>query len=388
MHKRIYLDHNATTPVSHQVLETMLPYFKEYFGNASSIHSFGKEAKQALEKARGHVAELINCEHSEIVFTSGGTESDNFAVFGIVKANRSKGNHIITSQIEHHAILNPCKVLEREGYEVTYLPVDEYGIVNLNELKAAIKDTTILISIMAANNEIGTIQPLEEIGSIASTNGIFFHSDAVQAAGKIPLDVKKLKIDMASLSSHKIYGPKGVGALYVRKGIKIFPLQYGGHHEHNKRAGTENISGIVGFGKACELAKINMDKDNKYLLNLREKLYNGITENITDVSINGHPKKCLSGTISLSFKYIEGESILLNLNDIGIAASSGSACTSGSLEPSHVLLALGISPLNAHGSIRFSIGRENTEEEIDYVIEHLPKIVKKLRNMSPLNKNV
>ncbi|MBI5417149.1 cysteine desulfurase NifS [Candidatus Poribacteria bacterium] len=384
MKKKIYLDHNATTQVSQEVLDAMYPYFRDFFGNASSIHSFGQEAKKALEKARENVASLINCELNEIVFTSGGTEADNLSVFGIVRANRKIGNHIITSQIEHHAVLNPCKMLEQEGYEITYLPVDNYGIVNLDELKAAIKNNTILISIMAANNEIGTIEPIEEIGKIAKEHGIVFHTDAVQAIGKIPIDVKKINVDLISMSGHKLYGPKGVGALYIRTGTKISPVQYGGHHEHNYRAGTENISGIAGFGKACELAKKNMENENAHLLFLREKLYAGIAKNIQDVYVNGHPAKRLSGTLSVCFKYIEGESILLNLDHEGIAASSGSACTSGSMNPSHVLLAIGVSPDIAHGSIRFSLGRDTSEEEIDYVINILPSIIEKLRNMSPL----
>ncbi len=384
--KKIYLDHNATTPVAEEVIDAMYPYFREIYGNASSVHSFGREAKKALNLARENVANLIKSDINEIIFTSGGTESDNYAIFGTARANRKKGNHIITSQIEHHAILNPCKILEQEGYEITYLPVDKYGIVNLEELKAAIKDKTILITIMTANNEIGTIEPIEEIGRIAREHGIIFHTDAVQAVGKILLDTKKMNIDLLSMSGHKFYGPKGVGSLYIRNGIKLFPLQYGGHHENDRRAGTENISGIVGMGKAAEIFLKNIEKENKHILFLKDKLYNGIKNNISDVIFNGHPEKHLSGTLSICFKYIEGEAILLNLDQANIAASSGSACTSGMTEPSHVLLALGISPDVAHGSIRFSLGRYNTEEEINYTIETLIPIVEKLRDMSPLYK--
>ncbi|MBI4651181.1 cysteine desulfurase NifS [Candidatus Desantisbacteria bacterium] len=378
------MDHNATTPVSPEVIEAMYPYFRKIFGNASSVHFFGREAKKGLNNARKNVAELIKCSPEEIIFTSGGTEADNLAIFGIMKANRKKGKHIITSQIEHHAILNSCKILEQEGYEVTYLPVDKYGIIDLEELKYAIRADTVLISIMAANNEIGTIEPIDMIGQVAHEHGIIFHTDAVQAAGKFPIDVNKMNIDLLSMSGHKLYGPKGVGALFIGKNIVVSPLQYGGHHEHNLRAGTENISGIIGFAKACEIAKRDMEIDNNNIFNLKKKLYNAISKSIPEVLFNGHTEKCLAGTLNVCFKYIEGESILLSLDNEGIAASTGSACSSKSLEPSHVLLAIGIQPEMAHGSIRFSLGKENTEDEIDYVINKLPDLIEKLRNMSPL----
>lgn len=383
--KRIYLDNNATTPVHPEVLEAMLPYFKEIFGNPSSIHWFGQQAHIAVENAREKVAELIGADDtSEIIFTSGGTEANNLAIKGVAFALKEKGNHIITSQIEHHAVLNPCKNLEKFGFEITYLPVDKYGIVDLEALKKSISPKTILVSIMFANNEVGTIQPIEEISKICQKNGVYFHTDAVQAVGKIHIDVKKLGINMLSLSAHKIYGPKGVGALYIKKGTRIQPILHGGHHEKNRRAGTENVSGIVGLGKACEIAKRDIEQEIKNLTYLRDKLWKGISEKIDNVQLNGHPEKRLPNTLNVSFKYIEGESILLNLDLKGVAVSTGSACTSGTLEPSHVLEAMGVDPVFSQGAIRFSLGRENTEEEIDYVVNILPEIVSKLRAMSPL----
>jgi cysteine desulfurase len=379
----IYMDHNATTPVDKRVLEAMLPYFSEKYGNPSSVYRLAKECDLAKEKAREKVAGLIGAKPDEVFFTSCGTESDNLAIKGICFANKERGNHIITSKIEHHAVLNTCKWLEKLGFKVSYIGVDEYGVVDLDELESAITDKTILISVMYANNEVGTIEPVAEIASIAKEHDIYFHTDAVQAVGKIPFDVKDLDIDLLSLSAHKVYGPKGVGALYIKKGTKIDPILHGGHHEKNKRAGTENVTGIVGLGVACEIAYKEIKK-SKDIKTLRDKLENGLLDRIKDIKINGHPDKRLDGTLNLCVKYVEGEGMLLHLDHNGIAASSGSACTSGSLEPSHVLTAMGIPPEIAHGSLRFSLGKENTEEEVNKVIEVLPPIVDKLREMSPL----
>lgn len=382
--KRVYLDHNATTPVHPEVLEAMLPYYKERFGNASSVHSYGREAREAIDEAREQVAELIGADPREIVFTSGGTESDNFAIKGVAFLNRGKGNHIITSAIEHHAVLNTCKYLEKKGFEVTYLRVDEHGVVDLNQLVDSITDKTILITIMHANNEIGTIQPLEEIGRIAKEKGIPLHTDAVQTVGKIPVNVDELQVDLLSLSGHKIYGPKGVGALYVRRGMRLEKLIHGGHHERNRRAGTENVPGIVGLGKAAQLALKNMDREREHLWKLSERLKEGIVKRVKFVRQNGHPQNRIPNTVNLSFEFVEGESIVLGLDMHGICVSTGSACTSGSLEPSHVLMALNVPPELAHGSVRFSLGSGNTEEEIDYTIEKVAEVVERLRMMSPL----
>lgn len=384
--KRVYLDHNATTPLHPEVLEEMMPYLTEKFGNASSVHSYGREAREAIDEAREKVARLIGARPEEIVFTSGGTESDNMAIKGVayLMRERGKGNHIITSSIEHHAVLNTCKYLEKKGFEVTYLRVDKYGVVDLDQLVDSITDKTILITIMHANNEIGTIQPLEEIGRIAKERGIIFHTDAVQTVGKIPVNVDELGVDLLSLSAHKIYGPKGVGALYVRRGVRLEKLIHGGHHERNRRAGTENVPGIVGLGKAAELAMKNMDEEREHLWNLSERLKRGIMERVEYVYQNGHPEKRIPNTINLSFEFVEGESIVLGLDMHGICVSTGSACTSGSLEPSHVLMAIGLRPELAHGSIRFSLGMGNTEEEIDYTIEKVAEVVERLRMMSPL----
>ncbi len=379
----IYMDHNATTPVDKKVLESMIPYFSEKYGNPSSIYRLAKECDLAKEKAREKVANLIGAEPNETFFTSGGTESDNLAIKGVCFANKERGNHIITSKIEHHAVLNTCKWLEKNGFKVSYIEVDKYGIVNLDELKNAITNKTILISIMYANNEVGTIEPIADIANIAKTLDIYFHTDAVQSVGKIPINVKDLGIDLLSLSAHKLYGPKGVGAIYIKKGTRINPILHGGHHEKNKRAGTENVPGIVGLGVACEVASEEIKK-SKNIKTLRDKLENGLLERINDIKINGHPDKRLDGTLNLCVKYVEGEGMLLHLDYNGIAASSGSACTSGSLEPSHVLTAMGLSPEVAHGSLRFSLGKENTEEEVNKVLEVLPPIVEKLRAMSPL----
>ena len=383
MNELIYLDHNATTPVDKRVLEGMFPYFSEKYGNPSSIYRLARESELAKEKAREKVADLINAKPYEIFFTGSGTEADNLAIKGVCFANRNRGNHIITSKIEHHAVLNTCKWMEKQGFKVSYIGVDEYGVVDLDELKKSITDETILISVMYANNEVGTIEPIEEIANIAKAREIYFHTDAVQAVGKIPIDVKGLEIDLLSLSAHKLYGPKGVGSLYMKKGTKIESLIHGGHHEKNKRAGTENVPGIVGLGIAAEIAPEEIARRNE-IKKLRDKLEKGILEKIDEIKINGHPEKRLDGTLNLCVKYVEGEGMLLHLDHSGVAASSGSACTSGSLEPSHVLTAMGIPPEITHGSLRFSLGRENTEEEVNKVLEVLPPIVDKLREMSPL----
>ncbi len=384
MDRKIYLDHNATTPVHPEVLEAMLPFYKEGFGNASSIHSFGREAKVALEESREKVAKLLNADPLEIYFTSGGTESDNLAVKGIAWANAKKGNHIVTSKIEHHAVLESCKFLEREGFEVTYLPVDRYGLVDPNELKKNIRKETILVSIMHANNEVGTIEPIPELSKIARENGVYFHTDAVQSTGKIKIDVNRLGVDLLSLSAHKFYGPKGVGAIYIRRGVRLTPLAHGGHHEKARRAGTENVPGIVGLAKALEIANRDMEKEDNRLKNLSERFFERITEKIPDVYLNGHPELRIPNTLNLSFKGVEGESIILSLDLKGIAVASGSACTSGTLEPSHVLSAMGVPPDLAQSSLRFSFGRSNTIDDIDYAVEVLPEIVSRLRAMSPI----
>lgn len=383
--RRIYFDHSATTPTDEGVAQAMLTYMTTKYGNPSSVHAFGREVRKEVAEAREHIASLISADANEIFFTSGGSESDNFALKGIAFANQKKGNHIITTQIEHHAVLHTCQWLEKHGFKVTYLPVDEYGMICLDDLKAAITDKTILISIMFANNEMGTIEPVEEIGRVAKEKGIYFHTDAVQAVGNIPIDVKAMHIDLLSLSGHKFYGPKGIGAIYIRRGVKIEPVQLGGAQERNMRAGTENIPAIVGLGMAAAIAKRDFDKKTAHLTKLRDMLIKGIQEKIPDIKLNGHPIKRLPGNVNFSFRYIEGESLLLNLDMKGIAASSGSACTSGSLDPSHVLLAMGMTHEVAHGSLRISLGRDNTKEEIDYALEVLPQIIARLRSMSPLS---
>ncbi|MCL5040341.1 MAG: cysteine desulfurase NifS [Firmicutes bacterium] len=380
--RKIYLDNAATTRVRPEVAEVMMTHLVEKYGNPSSVHSFGREARVAVEEARGQVAALIGAKPEEIIFTSGGTEADNLALKGVARANRSKGNHIITTRIEHHAILHTAEALEKEGLEVTYLPVDQYGLVDPEEVRRSIKASTILISVMAANNEVGTVQPIREIGVIAREKGVYFHTDAVQAVGNIPIDVNADHIDLLSLSGHKIYGPKGVGVLYIRRGTRIQPIVHGGAHERNKRAGTENVPGIVGLSKAAELARIELKEHMDYLKGLRDRLISGLLS-IEDVQLNGHPERRLPGNVNVSVRYVEGEAMLLSLDLKGIAASSGSACTSGSLEPSHVLLAMGIPHEVAHGSLRFSLGKFNTQEDVDYVLEVLPEIVQRLRSMSP-----
>ncbi len=385
--KLVYMDYSATTYTKKEVLDEMLPYFTEKFGNPSSIYTFGRRSKSAVEEAREKVATALGAKPEEIYFTAGGSEADNWALKGFALANKSKGNHIITSKIEHHALINTCEYLQKQGFEVTYLDVDEYGMISLEELRRAITDKTILISIMFANNEIGTIQPVKEIGEIASKNGIVFHTDAVQAIGNIEIDVKEMNIDMLSLSAHKFYGPKGIGALYVRKGIRLDSLIHGGGQEKKKRAGTENLPGIVGIGKAIELATSDIEGHNKKIISLRDRLLKGIMDLIPYTKLNGHPEKRLPGNINVSFHFIEGESLLLMLDQKGICGSTGSACSSGSLDPSHVLLAIGLPHEIAHGSLRLSIGDSNTSEDIDYVLEELPKIVQRLRDMSPLYAN-
>jgi cysteine desulfurase len=383
--RKIYMDYSATTPVKKEVVDEMMPYLTEYFGNASSFHSFGRDAKNALDKARGQVADLINAKPNEIFFTAGGTESDNWAIEGVAFAHKNKGNHIITSKIEHHGVLHVCEYLQKHhGFEVTYLDVDKDGLINLDDLKNAIKDTTILITIMFANNEIGTIEPIAEIAKIANEKGIIFHTDAVQAAGNIEIDVKELGIDLMSMSSHKIYGPKGIGALYIKAGTKLHTFVHGGAQERRRRAGTENIPAIVGYGKAAQLAKENMKEHIEKTTKLREKLIKGILEKIPYTRVNGSLTDRLPGNVNFSFEFIEGEGILLLLDMLGVAASSGSACTSGSLDPSHVLMAIGLPHEIAHGSLRLSIGDFTTEEDIDYIIENLPKVIERLRSMSPL----
>ena len=382
--KRIYMDHNATTPLHPEVLDAMLPFLKDNFGNPSSIHWAGRDVKLHIEEGREKVATLLNVSPSEVIFTSGGSESDNLAIKGIAFALKEKGNHIITTQVEHPAVLNTCQYLESIGFCVTYLPVNRDGMIDLDKLKESISDKTILITIMYANNETGVIFPLKEIGEITSLKGIVFHTDAVQAVGKIPIDVKDLNIDLLSISAHKLYGPKGMGCLYVKKGVEPIPLIHGGHHENSIRAGTENTPGIVGLGKACEIANRDIESHTVHLTKLRDILYNGIIDRLENVVLNGHPTKRLPSTLNLSFEFIEGESLLMNLDLEGIAVSSGSACSSGSVEPSHVLTAMGVPLEVAQGSIRFSLGRENTEEDVAYAIGVLLEVVNRLRAMSPL----
>jgi len=382
--KRIYLDHNSTTPLHPEVLEAMLPYYKEAFGNPSTIYSFGQETRKVTDEAREKVANLIGASPEEIIFTSGGTEADNLALKGVAAALEKKGKHIVTSSVEHHAVLSTLKYLEKRGYKVSFLPVDEYGFLDPKKVKEAITSQTVLISMMHGNNEVGTIEPISEIGEIAQKSGIYLHTDAVQTIGKIKVNVDDLKVDLLSLSAHKFYGPKGVGALYVRKGTRIHPLLHGGYQERRRRAGTENVAGIVGLGKAAEIASKEMVQQSRRESNLRDKLEKMIKENINHCRLNGHPTRRLPNTLNVSFEFIEGESLILNLDLKGIAASTGSACTSGSLEPSHVLMAMGVPPEIAQGSIRFSLGRDTGKEDIDYTVENLVEIVARLREISPL----
>lgn len=380
--KTIYMDHAATTPVRPEVLQAMIPYFTEQFGNASSIYRLGRENRKAVDAARADIAGALHAEPTEIFFTASGSEADNWAIKGAARA--AKGRHLITSSIEHPAVLNVFEFLGKNGFEVTYLPVDSEGIVHPDALKAAMRADTILVSVMMANNEIGTIQPIAELAAIARDGGALFHTDAVQAAGNIVVDVKALGVDLLTISGHKFYGPKGIGALYIRKGLKIEPLIHGGHQERGKRAGTENVPGIVGMAKALVIATEQLDAHAAKLLVLRERVLAGVMERIPHVKLNGHPTQRLPGNLNLSFRFIEGESLLLMLDMKGIAASSGSACTSGSLDPSHVLLAIGLPHEIAHGSLRLSFGDMNTVEDADYVLGHLVAIVDRLRQMSPL----
>ena len=379
-----YFDNAATTRTDDEVLKEMLPYFSQSYGNPSSIYKIGRENRKAVEDAREKVAKAINVEPNEIYFTAGGSESDNTAIRGIAYAYKQRGNHIITSKIEHPAVLETCKQLEKEGFEVSYIGVDEKGIVNLEELKNSIKETTTLITIMFANNEIGTIEPIKEIGKIAKENNIIFHTDAVQAVGSVKIDVKEMNIDSLSLSGHKFYGPKGIGALYVKKSVRFQKFVNGGHQEKNKRAGTENVPGIVGLGKAIEVAYSNLEEHNKKIKELRDYYVEEVKKRIPYIKINGDMENRLPGNSNISFRFIEGEGLLLNLDLKGICASSGSACTSGSLDPSHVLLAIGLPHEIAHGSLRITIGKYNTKEEVDYLLNNLEEIVSRLRNMSPL----
>ena len=382
--KRIYFDHAATTPTDGAVAESMAVYMTQQYGNPSSVHAFGREARKAVAEARGRVASLIGAKPEEIYFTSGGSESDNFALKGIAFANRAKGNHIVTTQVEHHAVLHTCQWLEKNGFRVTYLPVDADGCIHLSDLEAAITPETILVSVMFANNEVGTVQPIAEAARIAKARGVYFHTDAVQAVGALPVDVEAMGIDLLSLSGHKFYGPKGIGALYVRRGVKIEPVQLGGAQERKLRAGTENVPAIVGLGLAAQLAQAELTQRAEHTRALRDALIAGIEARIPEVKLNGHRTQRLPGNVNISFLYIEGESLLLSLDMKGIAASSGSACTSGSLDPSHVLLAMGLTHEVAHGSLRLTLGRQNTREEVDYALDALEEIVKRLRSMSPL----
>ncbi len=382
--RNIYLDHAATTPVRKEVVEAMLPYFIDRFGNPSSIYSIGRTSKKAVEEAREKVARSIGAEPREIFFTGSGTEADNWAIKGAAYANRKKGSHIITTAIEHHAVIHTCQYLESDGFEVTYLPVDADGLITAEQVRSAIRPDTILITVMFANNEIGTIQPIAEIGRVAKENGIYFHTDAVQAMGNVKINVSDLNIDILSMSSHKFYGPKGIGALYIRRGVKLTSFMHGGAQERGRRASTENVPAIVGLAKALEIASENMDQHNKKLTALRDRTINEIQHKIPFVKLNGHREKRLPGNVNFSFEFIEGESLLLMLDMKGIAASSGSACTSGSLDPSHVLLAIGLPHETAHGSLRITFGEENTDQDVDYLMEVLPEIVQRLREMSPL----
>ncbi len=382
--RTIYVDNAATTQVDEEVIEAMLPYMRSKYGNASSLHLFGREACQGLEKARQQVADLLNASTKEIIFTSGGTESDNLAIKGIAHKLKEKGKHIITSNIEHPAVIESCQALASQGFEITYLPVDPYGIINIDILRKSIKKETILISIMHGNNEIGTIEPIQEIGEIAHEKEIIFHTDAVQTVGKIPLDMKQMNIDLLSISAHKIYGPKGVGALFKREGVILEPLIHGGGHEQGFRSGTENVVGTVGLGKAAELSRSRMLEDSKKMSIMRDNLIEKVTTEIEESYLNGHPKLRLSNNAHFRFSGIEGESLLLSLDERGIAASTGSACSSKKLLPSHVLMALGLNEVQAHGSLRISLGRNSEEKDIEYIQNSIKEIIVRLREISPL----
>lgn len=384
----IYVDNAATTMLEPEVLEKMMPYLTEFYGNASSIYRFGQEAKEVVTEARETIAKCLNADAKEIFFTSGGSESDNWAIKGVADALSKKGNHIITSAIEHHAVLHTCEFLEKHGYEVTYLPVDENGLVNPDDLEAAITDKTILVSIMFANNEIGTIQPIKKLAEIAHNHGVYFHTDAVQAVAHVKIDVKDLGVDLLSMSAHKFGGPKGIGALYIKKGVRVTNLLHGGQQESGRRATTENLAGIVGMAAALKLAMDNFEENTKKMTALREKYINAVLEKIPYCILNGHRTERLPGNTNISFRFIEGEAMLLLLDMYGIAASSGSACTSGSLDPSHVLLAIGLPHGIAHGSLRVTFSHHNTEEEVDQIVEALEKVIQRLRDMSPLYEKV
>lgn len=387
MMTQVYLDHAATTPVAPEVIDAMLPYFQDFWGNPSSIHSYGRKASEGVEYARSAVAKLLNCTPKEVYFTSGGTEADNLAIFGAAMALEDKGRHIITSSIEHHAVSHTCEALQKRGWEVTFLPVDATGRVNPDDVQQAMRPDTILVTIMHANNEVGTLQPIREIGALCRAAKVWFHTDAVQSVGHIPTLVNELNIDMLSLSGHKLYGPKGIGALYIRRGVRIKPQIYGGGHERGMRSGTENVPGMVGLGRAAELAMSEMALESIRQAELRDKLLDGLQEQIPDLFVTGNREYRLPNNASIICKYVEGEAQLLRLDAVGIAASSGSACTSGSLDPSHVLLAMGIPVEFAHGSLRFSLGRNTTAAQIEYVLEQLPPIIQTLREMSPFGPN-
>ncbi len=384
--KRIYMDYAATTPVDPEVVSAMLPYFTKFFGNPSSVHTCGEEAKEAMEEARGKVAGLIGAKTGEIVFTGSGTEADNTALISVIQANKNKGNHIITTTFEHHAITETCKFLKNQGCDITFLPVDKQGLIDPDDVKKAITKKTVLISVMHANNEIGTIEPVAEIGAIAREAGVYFHTDAVQTVGHIPIDVNKLNIDLLSSSAHKLYGPKGVGFLYVREGTKINSFIHGGEQEGGRRASTQNVPGIVGFGRAAELAKIEMADEVKRLTKLRERLISGLSERMDRIKLNGHPVKRLPNNVNIAVSFVEGEASCMGLDIRGICISTGSACSSESAEPSHVLLAIGLPPEEARSALRFSMGRWTTDDDITQVLEIVPEIIKKLRAMSPLYK--
>ncbi|MDD6255320.1 MAG: cysteine desulfurase NifS [Eubacteriales bacterium] len=383
--RNVYLDYSATTPTKPEVVETMIPYFTEKFGNPSAIYTIGANAKDAIDDARAKIAELINADPREIIFTSGGTESDNWAIIGTARKLQKKGKHIITTKIEHHAVLHSCAELEKEGFDVTYLNVDHDGIVDLDELKAAIRPDTILITVMMVNNEMGAVQPIAEIGKIAKEHNIVFHSDTVQALGNVPIDVKELGVDMISMSSHKIYGPKGIGAIYIRRGYNLPEYIYGGAQENKKRAGTENVPGIVGFGKAAELARINFDAHVKHVSELRDHFVKRVLAEIPHTYYNGSREHRHPGNANITFEYVEGESILLYLDAKGISTSSGSACSSKSLQPSHVLTAMGIPVVLIHGSIRFTFGDPTTMEDVDYAVDSLKEIIARLREITSMN---
>jgi len=384
--RRVYFDHNATTPVAPEVLEAMLPFFAGEFGNASSIHSYGQRARAAVEQAREAVAALLGARPTEIVFTSGGTESDNLAIFGVLGAATRARKHVITTQIEHHAVLNACQALEREGVEVTYLPVNREGLVEPDDVRRALRPETVLITVMQANNELGTLQPIEEIGRIAAEADVCFHTDAVQSAGKVPVDVNRLQVDLLSLSGHKFHGPKGVGALYIRKGTQLKPILYGGHHQRDYRPGTENTAGIIGLGKAAELARAHLAQDAERIAALRAQLELAILERVPHARVNGSRSHRTPNTTNITFSFVEGEALVIALDLKGVACSTGAACSSGAVEPSHVLTAIGLPPEEARASLRFSLGRANTAEEVDYALSVIPAAVEHLRELSPLYK--